>query len=80
MTRSIPIIFSFKGKQYSGTFDAVSGSGGGSGDDWHLTIDGYHRGHLHYSQYYKGWVFTSNSGFFDELSDYFEAYLIGWFS
>ena len=72
----VPITFEHEDKLYSGHFNSVSGAGSGM---WHLMIDNYYKGELHYSGHSGQWLFTSNSGLFDELSDYFKAYLIGWF-
>jgi hypothetical protein len=76
---TVPIKFEYRGKQYNGIFSSVSGSGASLGDDWDLTINRFYFGQLHYSQYSDGWVFHSNSGLFEDLSNYFEAYLVGWF-
>lgn len=72
----VPITFEHEGKIYTGVFNSVSGAGSGM---WHLMIDNYYKGALHYSAHCGQWRFTSNSGKFDVLSNYFEAYMIGWF-
>ncbi len=75
----VPIVFTHKGKEYTGTFTSVSGTAGSGYDHWHLIIDNIYHGSLHYSQFLNAWVFTSNSGKFDELSSYFEGFMVGWF-
>lgn len=42
----VPITFEHEDKLYSGHFNSVSGAGSGI---WHLMIDNYYKGELHYS-------------------------------
>ena len=75
----VPIDFEYQGKNYSGEFTTSGGMGGLSFDNWHLVINKFYQGQLHYSQSTDRWQFHSNDKKFEELSDYFEAYMIGWF-
>lgn len=75
----VPITFEHHGKIYKGHFSSVNGAGSGGGL-WHLIIDKYYQGQMFYSQGSNCWMFRSNSGEFDELSSYFETYMIGWFA
>lgn len=72
----VPITFEHKGKIYAGQFSSVNGASSGM---WHLVINKYYQGQMFYSECGNKWMYKSNSGLFDELSDYFEAYMIGWF-
>ena len=75
----VPITFEHQGKAYTGHLSSGTGAGGTMYDHWHLMIDNFYCGQLHYSGFCGHWRFTSNSGLFEGLSDYFEGYLIGWF-
>jgi len=72
----VPITFEHQGKIYKGSFSSVSGAGGAL---WNLMINNYYYGQMFYSEGCNCWIFKSNSGKFEDLSDYFEAYMIGWF-
>lgn len=76
----VPIKFTYRGEIYEGEFSSVHGAGRGYGDDWHLMINNYYQGHLFYSQHFQHFVFKSQTGKFEDISDYFEAYLVGWFA
>jgi len=73
----VPITFEYKGKTYAGYFGKVSGE---AGDLWHLTINNVYEGQFFYSQYSQDWAFRSNTGKFQELSDFFQFYMISWFA
>lgn len=75
----VPITFEYKGKTYTGHLSSGKGSGATMYEHWHLMIDNFYCGQINYSEYCGHWRFTSNTGLFDELSEYFEAYLVGWF-
>jgi hypothetical protein len=63
----IPITFKRNGATYQGTFNAVSGGGGGM---FHLMIDDYYHGCLIKTQ--SGWQFTTQKeGVIRELGEYF---------
>ena len=77
MVEHIPISFCFKGKQYTGHFSAVSGSGGSHA--WHLMLNGnFYYGTLRLLDY---WVFheSGNQIGIVELTDYFAAVVISWY-
>lgn len=71
----IAIIFEYGGKTYHGRFSSVSGSSNVSQHHWHLYIDNFYQGQLAYSSQRNEWRYTSNSGKFDELSDYFASFI-----
>ena len=75
----VPITFEHDRKLYFGHFSSCNGSGSIEYDHWHLMVGKFYYGQLNYSMHCGRWRFTSNSGLFEDLSDYFEAYLIGWF-
>lgn len=77
--QSVLIQFEYQEKQYSGYFSAVATSEIVQYDHWHLMIDNYYRGALHYSGHAGCWLFDSPSGKFKEFESYFEAYMVGWF-
>lgn len=76
----VPITLEYQGKSYTGHLRSGFGAGGEIYSNWQLMIDNYYNGTLHYSEHAKCWLFYSNSGKFNDLSDYFEAYLVGWFA
>lgn len=73
--QSIPIAFDYQGKRYEATFREVAGAAGRS---WHLMIDGYYRGQLNFSES-LGFQFTSQSGKFKELTDFFASVITAWY-
>lgn len=74
----IPISFTCRGQQYTGELAEVSGMGGTT---WHLMINRYYWGSVR--QLEGGFVFHGNSpatsAEFNEMADYFETVLIGWY-
>jgi hypothetical protein len=77
--KEVPIIFNYQGKTYHAELSPVHGAGGNYGDDWNLMINHFYNGHLFYNHHYDSWVFKSQTGKFEELANYFEAYMAGWF-
>jgi hypothetical protein len=75
----VPITFEYKGKTSTGHLSSGTGSSGTMYDHWHLMVDKFYYGQLNYSGHCEYWLFTSDRGLFEDLSDYFEAYLVGWF-
>ena len=84
---NIPIEFDYNGQHIKGTFTSVSGAGGSNSMD--LLIGGYYSGKLWLAEesrpglprdpnniLYK-WRFSSQSGKFEELADYFGAFIDG---
>lgn len=74
----VPIKFDYKGKEYTGNFSSVSGAGNTEYNHWHLMINGYYNGQFICTQ--LGWKFYSQTGEFQELRDFFEFYMVSWFS
>lgn len=72
----IPVSFEYKGKHYKGTLEEVNGGGGGM---WHLTIDRYYCGQMNYNGNTGTLRFTSQTGKFEELNDFFADVLIAWY-
>jgi hypothetical protein len=66
----VPITFTWRGKNYRGILEVPNGAGGSS---WHLTINNYHFGGL--VSTLQGWRFFSNSGYFEDLGDFFADYI-----
>jgi hypothetical protein len=71
----IPVSFEYKGKHYTGYFDAVSGA---AGKLWYLTLNGFHWGQLIYTENF-GWRFENNKGTMKELTDYFADVVTAWY-
>lgn len=69
----IPITFSHEGKTYKGYFKAISGSGGVH--SWHLMVNNYYCGTLHYTDTY-GLAYHGNR--FNELAQFFIDYVTLW--
>lgn len=72
----IPISFDYKGKHYNATLEEVIGAGD---QTWHLMIDKYYNGKLIFYPKDQRWYFRSQTGEFEELSDFFGEYLILWY-
>jgi hypothetical protein len=72
----IPVIFTYNNREYRGVFSNVFGAGGAH--VWHLSVDRYHRGELHYSDS-KGWIFHSRSWLLADLVDYFSQLILAWY-
>ena len=75
---TVPVIFHYNNETYIGFFNRIGGAGASSGDNWHLMIDNFYCGSLHYSQHAGHFLFHGNS--FKDMGDYFEAYMTGWFA
>ena len=67
----IKITFEYKGHTYVGSFSKVTG--GGSTGLFHLSIDQRYNGQLFKTSF--GWRFSSQTGKFEELSEYFGKYI-----
>lgn len=74
MVNDFPISFEYRGEKYTGVFTRVSGAG--STAYFHLMINNYYRGQFFYSEASQKWTFGSNNGMFEDLADFFEAFLI----
>jgi hypothetical protein len=68
----IPVSFDYKGKHYEGFLSEVTGGGGST---WHLMIDKYYCGALHWTPY-RGFWFSSQTGEFEDIADYFSEVVI----
>jgi len=71
----IPVSFDYKGKVYKGHLSHVKGAGGKT---WFLMIDKCFCGQLFWSESF-GFQFKSQAGQFEELKDYFEGVVVGWY-
>jgi hypothetical protein len=72
----IPVTFEYKGKEYKGFLSEVSGA---AGKTWFLMIDGFYCGQLLYLDSAAEFRFTSQTGEFKELVDYFASVIIAWY-
>lgn len=54
----IPITFTHEGKEYNGVLNEINGAGGVRGAVWHLLVDRYYWGQLHFYED-RGFVFNS---------------------
>ena len=81
-TKNIPIEFDYQGKHYKGFLDEVSGSGTHIGCSWHLCLYRgkhlYYNGHLTYHEK-SGFRFTSQTGKFEDLTEFFGEYIMLWY-
>jgi hypothetical protein len=77
--QDVPITFEFNNEIYTGHFSNCTGAGNATYDSWHLMIDKFYYGALHYSGHAGRWLFDSPSNKFKELESWFEAYMVGWF-
>jgi len=71
----IPITFEHQGKQYTGIFSQVSGSG--STGLYHLMINDFYYGQLFHSEHF-GWQWGSNKVYFKGQAEYFGSYVSNW--
>lgn len=88
---SIPVSFDYKNKHYSGFLVQITGNATKGGHAYHLYINNYYRGSLRLAAQSQGgvpidpanvqydWRFTSQTGEFEELTDYFVDVLIAWY-
>lgn len=70
--KDIPISFDYKGKHYAGFFAPVHGAGA---KGWYLMIDNFYRGRLSFTD---KWIFTSQTGEMEDLTDFFGEYVTLW--
>lgn len=68
---SIPLTFTYQGKEYSGTLEQVMGAGDSA--HFHLMIDNKYYGQLFYTP--TGWRFYES---FPELAEYFGSVVVSW--
>lgn len=71
----IPISFEYQNQTYTGVLSQVSG--GGSNAKFHLMINKFYEGQLMHTET-QGWRFTSQTGKFTELSQFFGDYVTAW--
>lgn len=72
----IPVSFDYKGKHYSGFLSEVTGGGGSV---WHLMINRFYWGQLHYYPSRDEFRFTSQTREFEDISDFFGEVIIAWY-
>lgn len=87
----IPVTFKYKGKLYSGQLCPMFGAGSEHGSRFYLHIKSYYCGTLHKvldsqtpwlpteKNVKTKWIFSSQTGEFEELVDFFEDVLIAWY-
>lgn len=73
---TVPVIFEYNHQKFYGFFESSQGAATEKGDSWCLMIDNYYRGKLYYSQHAGHFLYYGNS--FNDMGDYFEAYMIAW--
>jgi hypothetical protein len=71
----IKVEFDYKGKHYKGHFSEVSGA---AARTWFLYLDNYYSGQMTINPK-EQFVFTSQTGQFKELSDFFESVIIAYY-
>ena len=82
MLTQIPIEFDYQGKHYKGFFGEVSGAGSFQSRHWHLSL--YRAGKIYYygqMNYFEesGFRFTSQTGEFEDLNEFFGQHIMLWY-
>ena len=73
MAQNIPISFNHNGSHFEGHFNEMT-----SGTHWHLMINNFYQGQLIFSPHY-GFRFSSNQGYFEDLSEFFGNHIALWY-
>jgi hypothetical protein len=73
--KKVPVTFVWEGNKIRGVLSNVSGAGGNT---WHLMINNFYCGALHWTPY-RGFWFGSQTGEFEDSVDYFADIVIAWY-
>jgi hypothetical protein len=87
---NIPVSFEYRGKSYHGHFAPVNGAGNKEATTFQLYIGNGYRGVLHLAEdslpglprqgeTKYSWRFSSQTGEFEDMTDYFISVVIAWY-